>query len=165
MTPMDIFLFTFNKVKNRPFINNAAMASTPCHPFWRHVTSHLQKYSRKRWYYTREYYVSASTGPQFFARMVQNYSFAHQNTVLIAPPQYFEPNSLRRNEGARVFFSYGIHRQDNTWLTRFYKSLKQLRYGNSNVRKTDSGFASIGGSKVGWRGYGLGTINSVMKST
>lgn len=144
MTPIDIFLFTFNQVKRGPFINNAAIASIPGHPFWRHLIGQLNAYRRKKWYYTREYYVSASTGPQFFTRMVQTYSFGDGNKVLVAPPEYFEPNSLTTKESARAVAPFGIHRHDNTWLTWVYRSLKQLRYGVSGIRKMDSHLASAG---------------------
>lgn len=133
MTPFDMFLFTFNKVKEYPFINNAVIGSIPNHPFWKHVNSHLAQYYRRRCYHTKEYYVSASTGPQFFTKMFQSYRFRGDDGVWVAPPECFEPFSLGAEHVEKFRHSFGIHRQDNTWLTWFYRGLKQLRYGDFGI--------------------------------
>lgn len=128
LTRLDILVMSFNKVKRRPFINNGCMASAPQHAFWTHVRENLDRHRPEKWYHKKEYYVSSSTGPQFFTQMVQSYRFDQNDKVLIAPPTYFEPESAADAVESVFPDAYAIHHQDDSWLTPFSRRLKTIRY-------------------------------------
>lgn len=121
------------KLWNRPYCNNGIIASTPQHKFWKTLFQMLQTAgpsSGSKSILSKEISIMRTTGPSFFTLAVHHSGCLQDPTTLAAPPEWFEPCSIKQylNNPIITPNTYAIHRFTLSWVDGSETWVNYLQY-------------------------------------
>ena len=107
-------------------INNGIILSPANHPFWKVCLDAILEQTGS--YYFKQQEISATTGPEFFSKLIHAYLEAHPGTITILDYTAFEPCYSADMFCTVSGDAYADHQHAQTWLPSWMTWLTKIYY-------------------------------------